>query len=375
MATNNKIPNCPPLRFPEFSSPWMQTSLGKILSIGNGRDYKHLSRGDIPVFGTGGYMTSVDQFLMDGESVFIGRKGTIDKPFYHNGKFWTVDTLFYTHSFINSSPRFVLYLFNNINWLEYNEASGVPSLSKTTISKIPICFPQLAEQEKIASFLSLIDERIQCLSETIAEMKSLRLGVYQSILCKRRAHWEIVYLKDILVERGEKNTSQLDVFSVSVSKGIVNQVEHLGRSFAAKNTQNYNVVHHGDLVYTKSPTGDFPYGIVKQSKIGTSVAVSPLYGVYIPQNYHIGVMIHNFFLSALRTSNYLAPLVQKGAKNTMNITTQHFLDNKIVLPLDTVEQQRISSLITLLDERIELEEQLLQQYEQQKKYLLRQMFI
>ena len=100
----------PKLRFPEFDGNWERKKIGKILTIGSGKDYKHLSEGDIPVYGTGGYMTSVNNYLYDGESVCIGRKGTIDKPRFLEGKFWTVDTLFYSHSFNNSIPKFVYLL-------------------------------------------------------------------------------------------------------------------------------------------------------------------------------------------------------------------------------------------------------------------------
>ena len=88
----------PTLRFREFQNDarWIPNKIDHVCKIGNGRDYKHLSAGNIPVYGSGGYMTSVDKFLYDGESVCIGRKGTIDKPIFLTGKFWTVDTLFYT---------------------------------------------------------------------------------------------------------------------------------------------------------------------------------------------------------------------------------------------------------------------------------------
>jgi type I restriction enzyme S subunit len=151
----------PELRFSDFSEEWEHTTIKNILQIGSGRDYKHLNEGDSPVFGTGGYMASVDSYLYDGQTVFIGRKGTINKPFFFEGKFWTVDTLFYTHSFCNVLPRFCFYIFNAINWLEYNEASGVPSLSKTTIESIDISIPSLPEQEKIATLLSLVDDKIK----------------------------------------------------------------------------------------------------------------------------------------------------------------------------------------------------------------------
>lgn len=105
----NKSKNIPRLRFPEFrnSPEWEELPMNKLLSIGSGKDYKHLSNGYIPVYGSGGYMLSVDDFLYDGESVCIGRKGTINKPLYLTGKFWTVDTLFYTHSFKNCLPKFI----------------------------------------------------------------------------------------------------------------------------------------------------------------------------------------------------------------------------------------------------------------------------
>ena len=99
---HSSLENVPELRFPEFKREWIEKNISSILKIGNGKDYKHLNKGKIPVYGTGGYMTSVDEFLYEGESVCIGRKGTIDKPRFLQGKFWTVDTLFYTYSFNNS---------------------------------------------------------------------------------------------------------------------------------------------------------------------------------------------------------------------------------------------------------------------------------
>lgn len=143
--------------FPE----WEEKKLGEVLKVGSGRDYKHLKEGNIPVFGTGGYMTSVNEFLFDGESVCIGRKGTINKPFYFNGKFWTVDTLFYTYSYKNVLPKFIFNVFEQINWLMYNEASGVPSLSKSTIEQIDTLIPDISEQRKIASALSAFDDKIK----------------------------------------------------------------------------------------------------------------------------------------------------------------------------------------------------------------------
>ena len=178
--------NVPNLRFPEFKGEWHLCKISNILSIGNGRDYKHLAKGNIPVFGTGGYMTSVNDYLYDGETTFIGRKGTINKPYYYKGKFWTVDTLFYTHSFDGVMPHFVYCLFQTINWLKYNEASGVPSLSKDTIEKIKVHIPQIKEQQKISHLILLLDERIATQNKIIDKLQSLIRGIRNDVFGKFR---------------------------------------------------------------------------------------------------------------------------------------------------------------------------------------------
>lgn len=180
---NKKKEIVPKLRFPEFvnEDEWKNKRIEQLLTIGNGCDYKHLSKGDIPVYGSGGYMCSVDDFLYDGDSVCIGRKGTIDKPIFLRGKFWTVDTLFYTHSYKNCIPKFIYNIFQKINWLKYNEAGGVPSLSKTTINKINIYIPKIPEQQKIADCLSSIDELIDAESRKLEVLEKYKKGLMQKL--------------------------------------------------------------------------------------------------------------------------------------------------------------------------------------------------
>ncbi|MGL4485885.1 MAG: restriction endonuclease subunit S [Yersinia sp. (in: enterobacteria)] len=160
---------------------WEIRCIKEILTIGSGRDYKHLNNGNIPVYGTGGLMTTVDNFLYEGETVCIGRKGTIDKPFFHSGKIWTVDTLFYTHRFIDILPKFLYQLFLTINWKEHNEASGVPSLSKSTIESIIVNIPTLPEQTKIANFLSAIDDKINQAQSQLSALQEYKRGLLQQM--------------------------------------------------------------------------------------------------------------------------------------------------------------------------------------------------
>lgn len=163
--------------FPE----WSQKKIQDILTIGSGKDYKHLGSGEIPVYGTGGLMTHVNNYIYDGESVCIGRKGTINKPMFLNGKFWTVDTLFYTHSFVNVLPKFIYYQFLTVNWIKHNEAGGVPSLSKSTIEQITLQVPSPKEQEKISTFLTQIDKRIEIISSQISGTEEWKKSLLQQM--------------------------------------------------------------------------------------------------------------------------------------------------------------------------------------------------
>ena len=186
--------------------------------------------------------------------------------------------------------------------------------------------------------------------------------------------WEATMLSDVLTERGEKSTGKEEVYSVSLTKGLVNQIEHLGRSYAASDTSKYKLACPGDVIYTKSPTGDFKWGIVKQSSIDKNVIISPLYGVFIPKNNDIGFIIEAYFSSNVRAHNYLITQVRKGAKNTINVTNDEFLAKAIYLPTDEREQKKIADFIRLLDREIELEAKKLDAYKQIRNGVLQRFF-
>ena len=160
---------------------WSSKKIGEILEIKHGKDYKNLPLGDIPVLGTGGIITYVSLFLCNWPCVLIGRKGTINKPQFMDKPFWSVDTLFYSKPKKHNSPRFQYYLFQTINWLKYSEATGVPSLSASTIENIAKSVPCLEEQEKIASFFSTLDQKIELNERKLEGLKKLKKGLMQQM--------------------------------------------------------------------------------------------------------------------------------------------------------------------------------------------------
>lgn len=238
---------------------------------------------------------------------------------------------------------------------------------------IPYC--KLEEQQKIADFLSLVDQRIEKQRQLVESLKKYKRGVIFKLFSKNNPNNQSFSLRELLHEKNDRNSLGLRVCSVAVNKGIIDQIEHLGRCFAASDTSKYRRVSYGDVVYTKSPTGDFPYGIVKQSKIHSDVCVSPLYGVYKTLNYEVGNLIHAYFELHQLANNYIRPLAQKGAKNTINITTSHFLDDIIYFPSNDKNRKNISNFLDKLTRCISIHEEKLRQNEKLKKGLLQKMFI
>ena len=272
---------------------------------------------------------------------------------------------------IIASDKFINYAMSGVKGVK------MPRGDKRQMEEFEFSIPAIEEQNRISRLLNLLDERIATQNKIIEKYESL----IQSIIYQkktdgiRKGNWQKMELSKVLQESNEKNINGYTVCSVSVSQGVINQIEYLGRSFAAKETSHYNVVKYGDIVYTKSPTGDFPYGIVKRSYIKNAVAVSPLYGVYKPIKDNIGVILHFYFMQPNNAFNYLHPLIQKGAKNTINITNERFLENSIPLPKTEDEIVYIANVLTSIQKKINIEKSLLQSYEKEKQYLLRQMFI
>ena len=251
------------------------------------------------------------------------------------------------------------------------------TLGQNRFLKSKIVLPPIEEQRKIAAILIAQDKVIELKEKRLAQKQRQKKYLMQQLLTGKKrlpgfsGAWKNIKLCEVLSERKEKNIEQnLRICSVAVQKGVIDQIEHLGRSYAASDTSNYSVAHYGDIIYTKSPTGDFLYGIVKQNLLQETVAVSPLYGVFTPMTFGLGYFLHTYFQSAICAQNYLLPIVQKGAKNTINITNDTFISSKLYLPLDVEEQKAIADTFIAADREIDLLRQDIEQEKQKKKALM-----
>lgn len=373
----------PELRFPEFigAGEWDKKEFNQLFKIGSGKDYKHLSNGDIPVYGSGGYMLSVNDFLYDGESACIGRKGTIDKPMFLSGKFWTVDTLFYTYSFKKCLPKFIFFLFQNINWLDYNEAGGIPSLSKTTIGEIETLIPKPEEQQKITDCLTSIDELIKIQNKKFETLQAHKKGLLQNLFpAEGETVPELRFLE--FEEDGdwiEKNLSQLVHYENGKAheQDIDEQGDYIvvNSKFISTDGEVKKYTNTANLLAKK---GDI---LMVLSDVPNGRAIAKCFFVDKDDTYTVNQRICKL-TSKKAVSLVLYYLINRnpyflafddGAKQT-NLRKDDVLNCPLLLPKNPKEQQKIADCLSSIDELIKAQSQKIEALKNHKKGLMQQLF-
>ena len=174
----------PELRFPNFTDAWEQCKLGSILKVKSGMSQKGIEvpNGQYPILATGGEIGRTNTAIYDKESVLIGRKGTIDKPYYMNSPFWTVDTLFYTELSVNIFALFIYYLFQKIGWKSYDTSTGVPSLTSSTIHNISVWIPKSKEEQtQIGNFFKQLDDTITLHQKELTKYQQIKASCLEKM--------------------------------------------------------------------------------------------------------------------------------------------------------------------------------------------------
>jgi type I restriction enzyme, S subunit len=166
------------------SDEWRDKSLRDLAVINYGRSPSAIlsEDGAYPVFGTAGPERHGTAYLYDGDSVILGRKGTIDRVYYATGKFWTIDTAYYLSNFRGALPRWLFYFLQTLDLASLNEATGVPSLSRDTLYSLRVRTPPPSEQAKITEILSAADHAITATETLIAKQQRIKTGLIHDLL-------------------------------------------------------------------------------------------------------------------------------------------------------------------------------------------------
>ena len=363
--------NAPKLRFKEFKDDYIKLRYKDVLKIKSGKDQKQVEdkNGKYPILGTGGQIGKTNSFLYYKPSVLIGRKGTINKPQYMESPFWTVDTLFYSHIYEPNIPKYLFYSFQNVNWKKYDESTGVPSLSSSTIESVECSIPSPNEQIKVANFLSLLDKKIELQTKKIEDLKLFKKGLNKFVFSSCTDEYKI---ENLIIEYSNKTTenNQYEVLS-STANGITFQNEYFNKQAASNNNTGYKIIPKGFITYrSMSDTGEFHFNIQDITDIGI---VSPAYPVF---NIKKNLVNKTYFVYYINENdgfkNEILSTKEGGTRYALSITK--FKTLNILLP-KIEEQIKYSKYINIIINKIQLEEKKLEKLIQLKKGLMQNMFV
>lgn len=382
----------PKIRFKGYEEDWEQRKLENIVEVCSGRDYKHLEAGNIPVYGTGGYMLSVSEALSyDVDAIGIGRKGTIDKPYILKAPFWTVDTLFYCICKEGHNLNFVYDIFQNINWKAMDESTGVPSLSKTTINKVKTLIPSYLEQEKIGKYFSCLDKLITLHQRKCEETKKLKKYMLQKMFPQNGKRvpeirfagftddWEQRKLGDVTelksasrVHKGERTDSGVPFFRSSdvmaAINGTTNEKAYISEELYEKLSNASGKLEEGDVLVTGGGSVGNPYIVPNNEPLYTKDA--DLLWIKNQGRFYPYFLYEYFFSPTFRI--YLSSISHVGTIAHYTIT--QLSETPISLP-DIEEQIKVGEYFESLDRLITLHQRKYEELQKIKKFMLQNMFI
>nr|WP_285007803.1 restriction endonuclease subunit S [Lactococcus formosensis] len=372
----------PQLRFEGFTDDWEERKFADFIDVKSGKDYKHLNSGSIPVYGTGGYMLSVDRALSDIDAIGIGRKGTIDKPYLLKAPFWTVDTLFYAVPKQNIDLQFSLSIFKKINWKKFDESTGVPSLSKTVINSVGAFVPSYEEQQKIGAFFKQIDNTIALHQRKLDLLKEQKKGYLQKMFPKNGEKvpelrfagfaddWEDRKLGDFL-KTPEKVKAHIqskdDLMTLKLNLG------------GLESGSNRETLELGSTIYYKRKAGQFIYG--KQNFFNGSMAIIPIdldgkaTSGDVPSLDVVGILSEYLYVYVSRGDYWKSKESEASGTGSKRIHEKTLQGFDIKVPSTQNEQRKIGSFFKQLDNTIALHQRKLDLLKEQKKGFLQKMFV
>ncbi len=392
--------NVPKLRFEEFSDSFDKKELRKIVEISSDKfnpknnnknrkciELEHLSQHTGTLLG---YTNSQEQESI--KNIFKENQVLYGKLRPYLKKFLKT-----TFEGVCSSEIWVLngkeitnnYLFQLVQSDKFNQIANVSSGSKMPradwkyMAEIPFFYPHKKEQEKIASFLTLMDRRIEKFTKKESLIQDYKKGVMQKIFNQeirfkddngnKFNEWKVQELGDLLIESKKKSTlsGQYDILS-STKNNIVLQSEYFNREIASKDNTGYKILHKNQLVFSPQNLWLGNINVNTKYKIGI---VSPSYKVY---DFKKNIAVVDYFKYYLKTSRMMYEYAQASEQGASVVRRSLNIDlfNKILVNTPSVnEQTKIANFLSTIDKKIELTNKQLVTTKEFKKALLQQMFV
>lgn len=389
----------------QIPEEWRVTKLKYALLISNGKDYKDIEveEGGYPVIGSGGVFARARNYMYDGDVVLLGRKGTIDKPLFYSGKFWTVDTMFYSTALNGNNIKFMYYSSLLIPFSYYSTATALPSMTQSDLNNHVLCLPSISEQKKIADFLdkktAQLDKVKAILEEQIQKLKDYRASLIYETVTKGLD--KTVPMKDSGIDwigqvpEGwgvSKLEQYVDIFGRIGFRGyttndIVNEGEG-AISYSPSNIIDYSVIDNnntyiswskydespeiqiktGDVLYVKTGSSYGKAGIV--NKLSNKATINPQLVVLKPKKNTDSRLINYFLNSSVGKDQ--SELIVGGS--TIPTITQESIKKMIFPKMSFEEQQKIADFLDKktiqIDKLIQIKNQQIENINKQRQTLI-----
>lgn len=377
----------PKVRFDGYKKAWKKEKLSRIVDVKNGMDYKHLQRGDIPVYGTGGYMLSVNEALSyKDDAVGIGRKGTIDKPYILKAPFWTVDTLFYAVPKENNDINFVFGLFQNVDWKKKDESTGVPSLTKNAINDTDVFVTDYVEQKTIGEYFKNFDDMIKLHQQEIDRLVCVRKAMIEKMFPQNGADvpavrfgqykepWRLCQFSEIFKERHIIDTisDEYPQLAFTIEEGVIRPEDKKTnkRDFLIidKANKKYLQTEYDDIIYNPA---NVIYGAIHRNALGKG-CVSPIYKIFYTDQdstFMECIVRHPRFIKEISRS------MEGTVKKLRTLKPKAFLEKRAYIAPTIEEQQQIGEYFRQMDRLIEIEKEKLEKIKHIKSACMEKMFV
>ena len=329
-------------------------TLGEVCKIKNGKDYKHLSNGSVPVYGSGGVMKYVNEAIYSQPSVLIPRKGSLNNLFFVDTPFWNVDTIYYTE--INTDyilPKFFYYYLVTLELEKLNLAGGVPSLTQSTLNKLSIPIPPLRVQARIVEILDKFTElekeleaELEARKKQYAYYRDQLLNFSQSPPLNVNIEWKTLG-EVCLVQRGA-SPRPIAHYLTSSSDGIPwikigdtkvgsKYIESTQERITIEGAQRSRQLSAGDFILSNSMSYGRPYilkidgaihdGWASLSEISSSILSDYLF----------------YFLSSSKVQMYWEGKINSGSVSNLNAD----IIKALPIPIPPLSEQR--RIVDILD--------------------------
>ena len=338
-----------------------------------------------------------DSYLVKENDILLARTGasTGKSYLYRNsdGKLYFAGFLIRANIYKHNA----YFVFSQLHTLRYKKwisvmsaRSGQPGINSQEYASFPVYTTSLQEEDKIATFLKLLDERITTQNKIIEDLKKLKSAIIERLFCspkdkqpKVRLHgfsddWHFVRLSDICHRIRRKNIGEQckQVLTIAAQYGLVSQEEFFNKIVASENLSGYYLLQKGDFAYNKSYSGDYVWGTAKRLDNYEQGVLSPLYICFRPDSAKVDSDFLAYYFESKKWHKTVADIAGEGARNhgLLNISVIDYFNTIHCIP-SMDEQKQIAQIVSTLLSKIAREQRVLNCYAAQRQYLLRQMFI